>query len=266
MATNQLFYEDNSKFFAIAGLRAVAEQVIGGSPLIRRCASGDAEAARALFLGFWTFVFRFEKAIDTMASKFPRKFLYSKFGITDTHHWLRHTSQTLKQLRMSELQGVCSHAEAAVREMQKEEANHSDHWVKDAENLGLSYTQLEAAVVVSGVQKLVDSAYVDNMVWHFATLAATEIIAEGLADKLADAGAFNGLFKRSRSVWMEVHIVPHDDGLSHFAIDMDLARACAPVDIDAKSIEDMILKTIHLFGSAANEVEAVFASKCVAAE
>ena len=103
-----------------------------------------------------------------------------KFGKDTTRKALLGNAQGMRKLRQDELDGVCNGVEKAVREMQKEEATHSAHWAKDAENLGITYDQLQNALVVPGVQALIDSAYTDSLAAFFSVLAGTEYIAEEL--------------------------------------------------------------------------------------
>lgn len=265
MATyHPLFFEDNSKFFAMERLRAVATEVVNMSSLIKRCAAGDRRAAEALFLGFWEFVYRFEKAID--ARLLPREPLNKRFESPRAQSQLRTTAKTIRLLQKEELKGILQSAKNAVQQMQIEEAQHSAHWAKDAENLELSKHQLEQATIVPSVQTLVDGAHAEDIVQFFAVLAGTELIAEELSIRLVHAPPFGALFRRQRAIWMLVHTIPHDGSPSHLEIDMDLARAYATRNVDPAEIEDMILETIHLFGRAADEVEAVFTRQLAVVE
>jgi hypothetical protein len=265
---HRLFHADNGSFFDMAGLRALARAEVESSSLIGRCAGSDRAAAVALSIGFWPFVYDFEKAIDSKAnsSGLPREPLYAKFKRGTTRRVLADTARAVRELQESEIAGVFGDAEEAVREMQHEEKTHSAYWAKDAENLAISRSELDGAEVVPGVKALIESAYASDLVQFFAALAATEFIAEELAEHLAHAKPYQMLFARKRAIWMEVHTIPHDDGPSHLEIDMDLARAYDQVG-DAKRIEDLVANTTRLFGAAAREVEAHFCpTQVIAAE
>jgi hypothetical protein len=65
--------------------------------------------------------------------------------------------------------------------MQIEEKTHSAHWKKDAENLGIGSDTLDRAGAVEGINQLIAGTYNRELTKFFATLAATEFIAEELA-------------------------------------------------------------------------------------
>jgi hypothetical protein len=252
-----MFHRDNAELFDMAGLRWFARSEADASSLINRCAEGDRHAAVALSLGFWPFVFDFEKAIKSRVQRLPRAPLYAKFGPQATRRTLVQTAHVVKQLQASELEAVFERAVGAVTEMQEEEETHTAHWVKDAKNLGLERAQLESARVVPGVEALVEGARCDDLVGFFAALAATEFMAEELADKLGRSTRYTELFANQRAIWMEVHRVPHGDGPSHLEVDLDLARAYAAHD-SSGHVESLVRDTLRLFGAAAREVEAHF--------
>ncbi|MGH7175690.1 MAG: hypothetical protein ACREGR_05025 [Minisyncoccia bacterium] len=235
-----LFYNDSAAVFDTAGLRAAARKEVQTSSLIRRAAGGDRQAALALHIGFWPFVFEFEHAIDRHA--LPREQLIERFGST---------------LFRRVFVGLAK----AVREMKEEEGSHAQHWKKDAQQLGI--TDLERPTV-PGVAELIASSYTTDHPQFFAALAGTEFIAEELGAYLVPATKYTNLFGRKRWVWGEIHIEPHDEGPSHLEIDLDFARAYKP-DADTASIREMVLKIIHLFGRAANDVEAAYAPQPIAA-
>lgn len=233
---NALFYADDADFFDMAGLRGLARQEVEASSLIRRAACGEMRAAQALHIGYWPFVHEFEIAIDQNASMLPRHQLVVKFGERKVRH-------------------VLLTAARAMREMKKEEHVHSLHWLKDAQNLGL--TALDRDTTAAGVESLVQSAYNERRVDFFAVLAGTEFIAEELSRFLTSSPAYVDLFARKRWVWGDVHLIPHDHGPSHLETDLDFARAYAS-DSRAESIEALVRTTIHLFGRAAMDVEDIF--------
>jgi hypothetical protein len=226
----RLFYPDNQTYFDLGYLRQSAADLVRGLSLIRRAREGDKAAAIGLKIGFWPFVREFERAIDQQA--LPREPLARKFGdpvMRRVFIWMAR----------------------AVREMKSEEGSHAAHWRKDAEGLGIIELGNHR---VPGVQALIDRAYTQDLPSFFALLAGTEFIAEELSRFLIDAEDFSNLFTRKRWVWGEVHMAPHDRQPSHLEIDLDLARAYD----DSKSpaaVEQMVLDTIRLFGTAANEVE-----------
>src|SRR5581483_8850899 len=167
---------------------------------ITRAAAGDLLAARALHIGFWPFVHEFEKAIDSRMNGFGAllRILYANFS---------------KDL----VRGVWQFIAPAVRQMQQEEGQHSAHWLKDAECLGLH--DIGGFRAARGVQALIDSAYTDNFPEFFAVLAATEYISEELSKFLIAQPAYTDLFDRKRWVWGEIHAEPHqDEVVSHLVI------------------------------------------------
>lgn len=236
----QLFYPE-SGFFDVDKLRGLAQAEIAGSPLIRRAASGDRVAAKALHVGFWPFVREFELAIDRRS--LPREPLRQKF---------EHVTGENKRQVKSIFTGLARE----VQQMRQEEGSHAEHWRKDAHECGIP--ELEAPLI-PGVKQLIDSAYVPDLPTFFAVLAGTEFIAEELSAYLVRSSAFTDLFARRRWVWGEVHLIPHDDGPSHLAIDLDLARAYTVSDDAAReSIEAAVKATIAQFGFAARDVATAF--------
>jgi hypothetical protein len=170
------------------------------------------------------------------------------------------SARNIRDLGESEINGVFTQAERALIEMQQEEKTHAAHWAKDAENLDLSRDVLDKMCVVAGVKRLVDGAYVDDLVEFFArSLASTEFIAEELGDLLAHNPAYTQLFHRKRAVWMEVHTIPHDDGPSHADIVLDFARAYSDEGSSDK-IHALVIEGIRAFGAAARDVENHFCS------
>lgn len=239
-----LFYADTSRLIGSEELRATARTVVRSSSLIRRAYQGDAEAARALHVGFWRFVFEFERAIDKKCQTGLRRTpLQKKFGAEPTIKVLRALAE-------------------AVREMKTEEGQHAKHWLKDAKCLGLDNLD---GPDISGVRELVEKAYTKELPLFFAVLAGTEYIAEELGAFLCESSAYKALFTRKNWVWGVVHTIPHDDGPSHLEIDLDLARAYSPTDDDIAPVRKMVLDTIYLFGKAADDVEETLAPTAVAA-
>ena len=236
-------------------LRAYVRGCMEDSVLIRRCAKGDLAAARAMSLGFWPFVFNFQEAIgERVAAHLPLEPLYERFGRGITRKTLIETKRKLKILSKSEVDGVFSQAEQALMGMQHEELTHSFHWRADARNLGISHDELNAASALLGVQVLVERVRCDDLVEFFArSLAATEFITEELGAKLAHCDAYTRLFGRKRAIWMEVHTIPHDDGLSHGDIVLGLARAY-DTSSTSERIETLVKQGIDDFAAAARDV------------
>jgi hypothetical protein len=265
-----LFHTDNRTYFNMGQLATVAHATVANSSLITRCANGDLEAIKALKLGFWPFTRDVERAIDRLATsgRLPRAPLYDKFGKSATRQTFLDSAKTIRRLEESELTKVFDLARGQLVEMQKDEKRHSFHWKADAENVGITYDQLQAEPVVPGVQRLIDATELDDNVAFFSmALASTEFIAEELGEVLAHNPAYTQQFKRGRAIWMEVHTVPHDGEPSHEEIVMDFARAY-DMSGSPKRIEALVIEGILAFGVAADEVEARFAahSKLVAVE
>ncbi len=261
MTATALFHTDNAVVFNMDGMRAKARAVILSSKLIQRCLRGEPTAIVALHLGFWYFVYQFEKAIDAQANsaKLPREPLYAKFERKPTKVVQLKTAQQIRTLKHDEFESIFGHLEAEVREMQRDEYKHSNIWRVDAKNLGINSAQLDDATVVPGVRALVESAYVKNdLVAFFAVLAATEFIAEELGFILSPKGSpFTLVFLNGRWFWGEVHTIPHGDGPSHLEIDLDMARAYDAAS-DPSRIEVLVERTINMFGAAADQVERHF--------
>lgn len=254
---HRLFHDDNYGFFDMTGLREKARHEVEKSSLFLRCAAGERAAVVAQHLGFWPFVYKFEKAIDERvnSSRLPREPLYEKFGRDATRQTLIDTARTVKNLEESEIRGVFDNAKGALLEMQKEERTHSFHWAKDAENLGISRAELEQVHIVPGVHALIAGTECDDLVEFFAkSLAATEFIAEEVGEMLAHNPAYKAQFKRQRTVWMEVHTIPHDDGPSHADIVLDFARAYNSIGSNDR-IQMLVAQGIGLFGVAARDLE-----------
>ena len=223
----------------------------------------------ALSKGFWPFTRDFEKAIDRRANSasLPREPLYAKFGRSKAKEALIDSARSIKTLLDSEIAGVFEDARSNLIDMQKDEFRHSKHWEADARNLEISYEMLQAEPALPLVQRLTDATTSGDLVTFFAgALASTEFIAEELGAMLAEAPAYRNLFGRRRAIWMEVHTVPHDGEPSHEDIVMDFARAYDDSG-SPERIEALVIHGIELFGAAANQVEAYFASSMsVAAE
>ena len=142
--------------------------------------------------------------------------------------------------------------------MQKDEYKHSKHWEADARNLGISYDMLQSEPALPLIQELIDSTKAGDLVEFFAkSLASTEFIAEEAGEQLAHTPAYTRLFERRRSIWMEVHTVPHDGEPSHEEIVMDFARAY-DTSGSPQRIENLVIEGIMLFGAAADQVEAYY--------
>ena len=264
-----LFHDDNHSYFDMERLENAARTAMSKCSLIRRCRDGDRSAAIAHMRGFWPFTRDFEKAIDQRANStnLPREPLYAKFGRSKTRGTLVGSAKSIRTLLESEIAGVFEEARAGLIEMQKDEFRHSKHWQADARNLGISYEMLQSEPALPLIQLLIDSTKSGDLVEFFArSLAATEFVAEEAGAMLAHAPAYTRLFERGRSVWMEVHTVPHDGEPSHEDIVMDFARAYDDSG-SPRRIEELVLQGIALFGAAADQVEAHFgASMSMAAE
>lgn len=255
-----LFHDDNHLYFDIEKLADAARAAMSRCSLIQRCRRGDRAAAVAHMTGFWPFTRDFEKAIDRRANsaKLSREPLYAKFGRSKTRGALLDSAKSIRNLHDSEIAGVFEDARASLIEMQKDEFRHSKHWQADARNLGISYEMLQGAPTLVGVQALIDATTAGDLVEFFAgSLAATEFIAEEAGFTLANAPDYKRLFERGRSVWMEVHTVPHDGEPSHEEIVLDFARAY-DTSGSPKRIEDLVLRGITAFAAAADEVEAYY--------
>ena len=233
METSLLFYPDTSRLIGSEELRATARNEVRSSRLICAAHEGSRQAAEALHIGFWKFVREFEVAIDSQSLR--RRPLQQKFGTERTKTAFRDLAE-------------------AVRDMKKEEGSHAAHWRKDAACLGLSPASLEQGPDIEPVDKLVESAYTDDLPRFFSVLAGTEYIAEELAAFLGQSSAYTSLFSRKRWIWGEVHTIPHDDGPSHLEIDLDLARAYLASDDDIPLVQQMMADTIRLFGRASQGV------------
>jgi hypothetical protein len=259
LETKESFYDDNDEFFNTKLLRELAHEEIVNSPLIRRCMTGEFLAAQALSIGFWPFVSAFEKAIDARLGNggLPREPLYQKFDKTTAKSQLIKVARTIRDLARSEIETLFAGAGEALREMQIEEKTHSAHWKKDAENLGIGDNALNCATTVGGINQLIASTYTGELTKFFATLAATEFIAEELAAVLAFNVRYTDHFTRKRAIWMEVHAAPHD-GLSHLDIDIDLMRAYSQEEDTGESLQDLIIFGIRLFGTASRQIDSQF--------
>jgi hypothetical protein len=264
-----LFHDDNASYFDIENLAAAAHEAMSNCSLIQRCRRGDRAAAVAHMIGFWPFTRDFEKAIDRRAnsSNLPREPLYAKFGRSKTRGTLAGSAKSIRNLLDSEIAAVFEEARSNLQEMQKDEFRHSKHWQADARNLGISYEMLQGAPVLPAVQALIDGTGAGDLVDFFAgSLASTEFIAEEAGFTLADAPDYKRLFERGRSVWMEVHTVPHDGEPSHEEIVLDFARAY-DTSGSPERIRALVLRGIEAFAAAADQVEEYFAgSMAIAAE
>ena len=264
-----LFHDDNHLYFDMGRLGAAARDAMSRCSLISRCRDGDRSAAIAHMRGFWPFTRDFEKGIDRRANSanLPREPLYAKFGRSKTRGTLLDSAKSIKTLQDSEIAGVFEDARCGLIEMQKDEFRHSKHWEADAKNLGINHEMLQATPVLPLVQRLIDSTKTGDLVEFFAgSLASTEFIAEEAGATLAHAPAYKRLFERGRSIWMEVHTLPHDGEPSHEEIVLDFARAYDESG-SPQRIEQLVLQGIALFAAAADEVEAYFEeSMSIAAE
>ena len=226
-AAPALFHPDQA--IDVDRLRQCASECVRSSSLIQRAAAGEIEAARALHIGFWPFVREFELAIDQ--HQLPRAPLRERFP--------ERFNLVFAQMRR------------AVREMKNEEGSHAQHWQEAARDIQI--TSLDH-VNISAVKELISLSYTEDMPEFFSVLAGTELIAEELSRFLVASHSFTALFISGRWLWGEIHLLPHDHGLSHLAIDLDLARAYS-LTSDLGKVESAISATINLFGRAAMEVE-----------
>jgi hypothetical protein len=254
-----LFYDNNDEFFNTKLLRELAHDEVVNSPLIRRCMTGEFLGAQALSIGFWPFVFAFEKAIDARLGKggLPREPLYAKFDKTTAKRQLCTVARTIRDLADSEIEALFAGAGEALREMQAEEKTHSAHWRKDAEHLSIAKDTLDCACPVDGINRLIAGTYQGELTKFFATLAATEFIAEELASVLAFNTSYTRLFRRKRAIWMEVHAAPHEE-VSHLEIDIDLMRAYSTEEDTSESLQGLIIVGIRLFGTASRQIDSQF--------
>jgi len=257
-----LFYENNDEFFNTKRLRELAHEEVVNSPLIRRCMTGEFSGAQALSIGFWPFVSAFENAIDVRLANggLPREPLYQKFDKSMAKSQLIKVARTIRALARSEIEAIFEGAGEALRDMQVEEKTHSAHWRKDAENLGIGDDRLSRAPTVSGISQLIAGVYNGELTKFFATLAATEFIAEELAAVLASNPRYTDLFTRKRAIWMEVHAAPHEE-LSHLDIDIDLMRAYSDEDDRSEALQDLVIFGIRLFGLASRQIDRQFVLK-----
>lgn len=256
---NKLFYENNDEFFNTKLLRELAHEEVVNSPLIRRCMAGEFSGARAFSIGAWPFVFAFEKAIDARLGNggLPREPLYAKFDKTTAKSQLCRVARTIRDLADSEIEALFAGAGEALREMQIEEKTHSAHWRKDAQNLGIGDDTLNEAQAVTAISQLIAGVCHGELVKFFATLAATEFMAEEVATVLAFNPRYTQLFKRKRAIWMEVHAAPHEE-LSHLDIDLDLMRAYSDADESSEPLQDLVIFEIRLLGTATHQIERQF--------
>lgn len=206
-----------------AALRAHARVQVYKSPLLTAAASGDREAARALLIGFWPFVFEFERAIDQMALALPMKPLMARYGRAEIRSYIRSANR-------------------AVRDMKEEEGSHAELWRRDSSRLAISDL---GWTVTPGVHALIQGAYADDPSSFFCRLAATEYIAEELSRRLCAAEPFTRLFTNERFTWGEAHLQVHE-GPSHLMIDEDLARAYHPSD-DPSEVRSFMEAEIRRF-------------------
>lgn len=253
--SNRLFHQDNAEVFDVAGLERLALEVIDRSSLINRCLAGELLAARSYFIGHWPFVDEFPQAIDMKVSKLPLGPLYAKYDRHVVRRVVIANNRTLEALSSQENKAVSDAFDVSLIEMKGEELDHAQHWIADARNLGVSKEELERAIAVDGIKALIRCAYVDDIAEFFANLTAVELMAEGLGKRMSPRpSSFTQLFTRGRHIWGEVHVEAHGDEPSHLEMDLDLARAYSHDD-SIPLVREMIEKTIHLFGTAANEVE-----------
>ncbi|MBI4118422.1 MAG: hypothetical protein HY455_02740 [Parcubacteria group bacterium] len=219
-------------------LRGFARGLVEGSTLIANCGRGSPTAMRALLVGFWPFVYEFEKAIDAQSKRLPlRRLLKGRFS-----------TEIAQQYFVS--------AAHVLRQMHEEEGEHARTWHDDASKMGLNLTTLGVARErVHCIQALIDKAYTDDPFKFFCALAATEYIAEELSAFLCGSRPFTEQLD-GQFAWGELHIA-HHDGPSHLEIDEDLARAVHPSEDSIVVAEDMKRETKAvelLFSQAAEEV------------
>lgn len=230
----KLFFDNNNACFAVEAMRAAARSEVENSWLIQRAWHGDLRAVIALKQGFWFFVREFELAIDAQVIAMDRGALIRRFG------------------RRKAMEVLASSGRA-MREMKREEGEHSQAWLEDAQYIGLATLE---DMSIPGVDALVTSAFDRDMPHFFSVLAGTEFIAEELSKFLLTSPAYLNLFGRGIWKWGEIHAAPHAEGeVSHLLLDLDFARALLPGEADnVTRIEEMIVETIHLFGRAASDV------------
>lgn len=224
-----LFHNDNAVHFGIGSLRWHAAKMIRDTILVRSAGDGQLETIQKMKIGFWPFVRRFEHAID--AHVMPRKPLVDRFG-------------------RAKVLEVFTGLVQEVREMKEEEGSHAAHWVKDARGVGLGEL---GDRIVPEVQNLIDMVFTNDHSAFFAMLAGTEYAAEELSRFLLEAPSFLAKFDRKRWVWGEIHLAPHGDKPSHLEIDLDLARAYAPITT-GRVIRQKVIETIYQFGKAADDI------------
>lgn len=182
-------------------LRAYAREQVVTSPLIQRCALGEVAAIRQLKIGFWPFVYEFEKIIDRRAASLRPRHLFVKFPPIKVARYFRE-------------------AKKAVMEMHEDEGSHATLWMDDAAALGIVLSNEKP---LPNIQELIDKADIGSASEFFCALAGTEFIAEELSSVLVNASQFVGQFPEGRWTWGDAHLVPHTP--SHLEIDLDLAAA-----------------------------------------
>ncbi|MBV8936216.1 MAG: hypothetical protein JO095_10470 [Alphaproteobacteria bacterium] len=219
-------------------LRTHARKGLLGSALIRACAAGDELAIHALLRGFWPFVQGFERAIDMQVKKLPLRTLIMRFG-------------------QERIKRFFADARLALSDMRDEEGSHAALWLEGATAIGLDLAGVEP---VKGVQALLDNAETPDPVEFFCWLAGTEYVAEEMAAYLCRAPAFLDNFPDRRWRWGEAHAIEHD-GISHLAIDEDLARAYHPASdpvLAGVAMSAQLRRCHRLFAAAAADVLAKY--------
>ncbi|MBI4120655.1 MAG: hypothetical protein HY457_00145 [Parcubacteria group bacterium] len=219
-------------------LRQCAVKEVEKSTLMRACRDGDLQSVRALLIGFWPFVYEFEKAIDIQARRLPlRRILTEHLGLTTAQQYFVSRAKILRQ-------------------MHEEEGEHAQIWRGDALKIGADLESLpKAHEKLPLMEALIATAYADDPFKFFCALAATEYIAEELSRFLCASSVFTSCFG-GRFGWGDTHIAVHD-GLSHLQIDEDFAAAVHPAKDRkqiAQAMEREILAVQDLFGRASEEV------------
>ncbi len=178
--------------------KAVVENV-RGHPLIAAMADGELSAIRAYYRGFWHFVDRFPRLIDSGCMR-NRRHIVAAIG----------------------REGL-QRAASIVRRIREDEENHAALWLRGASSVGLTKSQLQQSALIPAVGRLCRLIAESGPFELFLRLWTTEVIATAISNRVLESSSFCALVGERGDEWFRVHVDHQEHGRSHAEIDINFA-------------------------------------------
>lgn len=172
---------------------------VRGHPLIVAMAGGELSAIRAYYRGFWHFVDRFPRLIDSGCMR-NRRHIVAAIG-----------REGLRR------------AAGIVRRIREDEENHAALWVRGASTVGLTKSQLQQSALIPAVGRLCKLIAESDPFELFLRVWTMEVIATAISRMVLDSSSFCTLVGERGDEWFRVHVDHHKHGWSHAEIAINLA-------------------------------------------